>query len=477
MMADAEAGNAVWREGGTHFVRLCTGVTLAVEVVAPPMATTTTTTAVAADRVVVLVHGLAQQRSVWRETAEHLVRRLGCTCVLPDLRGHGDSTGSATTLPHAASSFRAASAAGLSDDRDVAQRYRLTQLADDLAALAIALLEVQVPVMWVGHSYGGNVLLDLAARHPAAVDRGGLVLVDGGFIDLQSAFSDGWAACLATLRPPSFAGVGPADLRRAVEEVWAVDAATGRRCWTDRGVDAMLDNFHTTSFNATTTTAAVAAAASTASHSGGHVFESVQPKLLFRAHVQLLEDLWAHRPCAALQALPRALQSLDSAPLTVAFVASPAPSPFSADKRADVVAAVRALLKGLLTLPHSESIDAVDHLCVRLVVGEALGDVETETFPVGDACSGAAEDDLLRDLGDLDDDEVAAPLYWVASRLPITPTTATDGPDPSPRTAVVELRRGEVAVAVSLRWVIGVGHEMPLQAPSLLADVIQAVLT
>jgi len=133
-MADAAAGNAVWREGGTHLVRLRTGVTLAVEVVTPAIATTTT--AVAADRVVVLVHGLAQQRSVWRETAEHLVRRLGCTCVLPDLRGHGDSTGSATTLPHAVSSFRAASAAGLSDDRDVAQRYRLMQLADDLAALA-----------------------------------------------------------------------------------------------------------------------------------------------------------------------------------------------------------------------------------------------------------------------------------------------------------------------------------------------------
>jgi hypothetical protein len=173
--------------------------------------------------------------------------------------------------------------------------------------------------------------------------------------------------------------------------------------------------------------------------------------------------------------LPRALQSLDSAPLTVAFVASPAPSPFSADKRADVVEAVRALLKGLLALPRS--IDAADCLCARLVVGGAPSDVETETFPVGDACSGAAEDDLLRDLGDIDDDEIAATLDWVASRLPITPTTATDGPEPLPRTAVVELRRGEVAVAVSLRWVMGVGHEMPLQAPSLLADAIQAVLT
>jgi hypothetical protein len=36
-------------------------------------------------------------------------------------------------------------------------------------------------------------------------------------------------------------------------------------------------------------------------------------------------------------------------------VASPAPSPFSADKRADVVEAVRALLKGLLALAAAAS--------------------------------------------------------------------------------------------------------------------------
>ena len=212
---------------------LRTGGTLAIEVVVP------TTPLPLSGRIVVLLHGLAQQRSVWREAAEILVRQYSCTCVLPDLRGHGDSIGSATTLPHAASSFRTASAAGLADDNDVAQRYRLAQLADDLAALTAALQLPEPVAAWVGHSYGGNVLLELAARHPAVVARGSLVLVDGGFIDLQGAFPEaagGWGACLSLLRPPSFAGMGLADLRRAVEEVWAVDAATGQRCWTDRGV-------------------------------------------------------------------------------------------------------------------------------------------------------------------------------------------------------------------------------------------------
>lgn len=271
----------------------------------------------------------------------------------------------------------------------------------------------------------------------------------------------------------------------------------------------MLDNFHATTFDATTTTAAVAtamAAAAAAVTAGTapataaarprHVFESVQPKLLFRAHMQLLEDLWARRPRAPLQALPRALLAhaaavcnADQLPFTIAFVASPTPSPFSADKRADVVASIRALLQGLLSLPAPETAQGGDDdLCIRVVAGGAAGD--ESSFPAGGgSCEGAPYGI------DVDVDEAAAALRWVDARLPTTPSSpaasadtdtgsgtgadtgnTASSPESFPALLTLELRRGTVAVVVSLRWVAGVGHEMPLQAPAALARAIHASL-
>lgn len=53
-------------------------------------------------------------------------------------------------------------------------RYRLEDVADDLAGWAAANLEG--PAWWYGHSYGGQVALALAGRHPDAVR--GLVIGD-----------------------------------------------------------------------------------------------------------------------------------------------------------------------------------------------------------------------------------------------------------------------------------------------------------
>jgi len=53
------------------------------------------------------------------------------------------------------------------------------------------------PVL-VGHSWGGNVVLEFAGRYPDLA--AGLVLVDGGFLDLQSAM--GWEQTAAELAPP-----------------------------------------------------------------------------------------------------------------------------------------------------------------------------------------------------------------------------------------------------------------------------------
>ncbi len=53
------------------------------------------------------------------------------------------------------------------------------------------------PVL-VGHSWGGNVVLEFAGRYPDLA--AGVVLVDGGFLDLQSAM--GWEQTEAELAPP-----------------------------------------------------------------------------------------------------------------------------------------------------------------------------------------------------------------------------------------------------------------------------------
>ena len=54
------------------------------------------------------------------------------------------------------------------------------------------------PVL-VGHSWGANVALELAARRPRLV--GGAVLVDGGFLSMRDRFD--WKTARASLAPPS----------------------------------------------------------------------------------------------------------------------------------------------------------------------------------------------------------------------------------------------------------------------------------
>jgi pimeloyl-ACP methyl ester carboxylesterase len=129
-----------------------------------------------------LVHGLASNARLWDEVAAEL-SRAGHPSFAVDLRGHGESD-----LP--ASGFDSATA------------------ADDLAAVATALDLSDLVV--VGQSWGGNVVVRLAAEHPALVAA--LALVDGGWIDLTTQF-DSWEACETALRPPEPNGLRADDMR------------------------------------------------------------------------------------------------------------------------------------------------------------------------------------------------------------------------------------------------------------------------
>ena len=112
----------------------------------------------------VLVHGLASNARLWDGVAARLVQR-GHLAVTVDLRGHG----------------RSAKPDG---------PYDVPTVADDVAAL-IAALGLDRPVV-AGQSWGGNVVLELAARHPGAVR--GIACVDGGWLEPSAAF-ESWEAC------------------------------------------------------------------------------------------------------------------------------------------------------------------------------------------------------------------------------------------------------------------------------------------
>ena len=102
----------------------------------------------------ILVHGLASNARLWDGVGAELAAR-GVGALAVDLRGHGQSP--------------------KPDDG-----YDFDSVVGDL----LPLLDGE-PVV-VGQSYGGNVVVHLAARHPDAVR--GVVCVDGGAIDLRQRF-------------------------------------------------------------------------------------------------------------------------------------------------------------------------------------------------------------------------------------------------------------------------------------------------
>ena len=123
---------------------------------------------------VLLVHGLASSSHIWDLVAPRLSRD-GLRTVAYDQRGHGRST-----KPSSGYGFERTAA-------DAAAVIGATGLGRALA---------------VGHSWGANVVLELAVRSPRRVR--GIVLVDGGFLNLRDRFD--WPTARAVLAPPNLAG-------------------------------------------------------------------------------------------------------------------------------------------------------------------------------------------------------------------------------------------------------------------------------
>ena len=136
----------------------------------------------------VLVHGLASAASMWDGVGAELAAR-GIGSIAVDLRGHGESP-----KPDEGFDF------------------------DTVVSDLVPLLEPLDRPVAVGQSYGGNVVVALAARRPDLVRA--IVCVDGGAIDLTAVF-DSVDDALVAMRPPyeQFEGITRAEeeahLRRA----------------------------------------------------------------------------------------------------------------------------------------------------------------------------------------------------------------------------------------------------------------------
>jgi pimeloyl-ACP methyl ester carboxylesterase len=124
---------------------------------------------------IILVHGWSCDHTVFARQAEFFSQ--SHHVVLVDLRGHGESD-----APH--------------------QEYTMVDFADDLAWLCTELALVKPMV--VGHSMGGNVALELAARRPELLSS--IVLIDSVVFPSQS-FRDALQHVLQALRGSDYAAV------------------------------------------------------------------------------------------------------------------------------------------------------------------------------------------------------------------------------------------------------------------------------
>jgi len=160
-----------------------------------------------------LVHGLASNARLWDGVTRRLAAA-GHAVAAVDLRGHGRSE--APAAPDGAGGNGG---------------YDTDTCADDLAALAdeLGFTGGRAPVV-AGQSWGGNVVMSLAAR------RGGVAAlgcVDGGWIRPSQRFAT-FEDCWAELAPPSFEGRRYADLRARI--------AAAHPDWPPEGVEGTLQN-------------------------------------------------------------------------------------------------------------------------------------------------------------------------------------------------------------------------------------------
>lgn len=183
-----------------------------------------------------LLHGLASNSRTWFEAAEYLAAR-GHRVVAYDQRGHGHS------------------------DKP-SGGYDFPAFINDLKCLLEA-LAIHRPII-AGQSWGGNVVLEFAARLPGAAR--GIALVDGGFLDLHARPDGDWETIAQRLRPPNLLGTPRDHLKRRL--------LASHPDWSEAGIENTLANFETLPD------------------------DTVRPWLAFAHHMAILRALWEQSPAA-----------------------------------------------------------------------------------------------------------------------------------------------------------------------------------
>ena len=154
-----------------------------------------------------LVHGLASNAKTWDGVARRL-NEDGHRVIAVDQRGHG-----------------------LSDKPEAG--YGFQDVTSDLKGL-IEALELDRPFL-AGQSWGGNVIVHFAARYPEVA--AGLVLVDGGFIDLAGRDGATWEEVSQRLTPPNLLGT-PRD--RMIDRFRGYHPS-----WNDEQIEMQMGNYET----------------------------------------------------------------------------------------------------------------------------------------------------------------------------------------------------------------------------------------
>jgi pimeloyl-ACP methyl ester carboxylesterase len=155
---------------------------------------------------------------------------------------------------------------GLSDKPDGG--YDMPTVVNDLSSLIVA-MQLDRPVV-AGQSWGGNVVVELANRHPELVS--GVCAVDGGLIQLVDRFPD-WETCAKLLAPPQLTGTRASDFERMIRNAYSD--------WPETAILGTLANMEVLSDG------------------------TIRPWLSRERHMQVLRGLWDHRPREVVNSLRR----------------------------------------------------------------------------------------------------------------------------------------------------------------------------
>lgn len=153
--------------------------------------------------VFLLYHGLSSNAATWRLVAERLAQA-GYPVIAVDQRGHGPSD-----KPESGYDF------------------------DTVAGEVFQVIQQLAPskVIAAGQSWGGNVMLETAARYPGAAL--GYIFVDGGFLNLRGRGT--WEQVSVELRPPELVGMPRALIAERIGQM--------HPGWVPDGVEMTLGNF------------------------------------------------------------------------------------------------------------------------------------------------------------------------------------------------------------------------------------------